>query len=530
MNRRISNRRALCGALLTGFLLFSLFPPLEWDLFAWLALLPLLMLCFAVPPRRAFRFGFVGGAVFWLASLVWLCHVTVLGWFLLALYCGLYVGVFAMAVAWWAGRGGFRRGVGRWLGWVGVPAVWVALELARNTLFTGFGWNPLGVSQYRNLALIQCAEWGGVYLVSYGIVLVNTAFALAIQQARARAPDTPIPVPWPALFSLLLVLAAGWTGKDMLSHARSFETPVTITAIQPNIPQVEKWSEDFADSVYRRIEAVTASVFTQSAPGEGAPPSLIVWPETALPDFVRADLRGQDLIQRLLTNGAPLLVGTLDFIEQTGHTNFFNGSFLFTPGIGLDQLYHKCHLVPFGEYVPLGDFLPFIRAFTPIPDSLSAGVTNAVFSLPPSGVRFSALICFEDVFPDLARRCVRNGARLLVNQSNDAWYDPSCAGRQHMTHSVLRAVENRVPVVRSTNTGLTCFIDRNGRIHGALRPRQPGFSTQSVAAPAPGMTLTFYTRQGDVFAVGCAALALFLFAFARLFWQKEEPRGQALSL
>jgi apolipoprotein N-acyltransferase len=203
-------------------------------------------------------------------------------------------------------------------------------------------------------------------------------------------------------------------------------------------------------------------------------------------------------------------------------TNYFNSAFLFLPGQdepfgetervlqGDPQVYAKRHLVFFGEYVPFGDYFPFLRSIAGV-DDITPGAENVVFRLKDK--EFSVLICFEDTLPYLARECVRAGARLLINQTNDAWFDPSWASRQHMTHCIFRCVENRVACLRSTNTGLTCYIDRFGLIRSSLEPmgRAQGDPQimRSEADFSPGnMPLSFYTRHGDLFALACAAFSL----------------------
>jgi len=173
-------------------------------------------------------------------------------------------------------------------------------------------------------------------------------------------------------------------------------------------------------------------------------------------------------------------------------------------------------LVCFGEYVPLADVLPFLRRLTPIQESFTPGTVQTVFRLDTSPRAFSVLICFEDTVAALARAAVRAGARLLVNQTNDAWFDPSWESRQHMLQCVLRCVENRVPAVRSSNTGITCFIDRTGRVTASLPPTagpasEPECLAGTVQLPGPEMPLTFYTRYGDLFAKSCIGFTLLLF-------------------
>lgn len=501
------------AAVCSGFLLYASFPPLEWAPAAWVALVPLLVICHASTPRDSFKWGFLCGCVFWLMSISWVSYVTITGWFALSLYCALYVAVFSLGASSWIRGQGINGRMGNPAVLFATPALWTGLEFVRSNLGGGFSWNAIGISQYRNLALIQCADWGGVYAVSYVIVLVNTAVALTLAQylwsfraQRYRAhPEL--------FFSLVLMMLLFWDGNASMRRFHSRSGTIIVAAVQPNIPQMEKWSGEWIDHIFDRLRRATARAIMDSAP------DLVVWPETVVPDFVRYDGPARDMVREMLAGGVPLLVGSLDYEASGDNVNYYNSSFLFHPGQAEPQRYDKQRLVLFGEYIPLEGVLPFLRSLTPVEGSITPGTTGTVFRLGDAGHPFGVLICFEDSIARSARQLVRNGARLLINQTNDAWFDPSAAARQQMTHCVFRCVENRVAAVRATNTGITCFIDRNGAVYGALDPMAhgasaPAFSARAMFVPAADMPLTFYTRHGDVFAAACVAVAILMLAFA----------------
>jgi apolipoprotein N-acyltransferase len=290
------------------------------------------------------------------------------------------------------------------------------------------------------------------------------------------------------------------------------EAPLRVALIQTNIPQDDKWDESTVSMIYRRLQELT-----QGALRAGRS-DLIIWPETALPDDVATSESSYSLVFSLVTNGTPMLVGSMDtrWLGE-GYPNFYNSSFLFDANGEAVQVYDKQHLVPFGEYIPLPRLLPFLKALTPIQESFSPGATATVFRLPGRGLPFSVLICFEDTVSVLARHAVRNGARLLINQTNDAWFDPSAASRQHMAAAVVRCVENGVPMVRVANTGVSCVVDRRGVVTTRLEDerggiRLAGFKLAEVRPAPADMPITFYTRHGDigVQGAGLAALAMVL--------------------
>ena len=215
-------------------------------------------------------------------------------------------------------------------------------------------------------------------------------------------------------------------------------------------------------------------------------------------------------------------MGSMDFDDSGRAIKYFNSAFLYQPGGSAPQTYAKRHLVLFGEYIPLEQWIPFLRVLTPVEESFTPGREAVVFRMGRRA--FAVLICFEDTVAGLARDCVRAGARLLINQTNDAWFDPSWASRQHMAQCVFRCVENRVSAVRATNTGITCFIDRQGRIVSLLGRAEgplpdPDYLTQAVDLPPADMPLTFYTRHGDVLGLSCAAFTLTLLAV--MVWPKK---------
>ena len=494
------------GAALTGLLLAAAFPPLEWAGVAWVALVPLMLAVWNVPPRRALALGLLGGAAFWIPSISWLRYVTIPGAVGLALYCAVYVMFFAWFFSSWCRR----MGVECWwknLGLILLTAsAWVALEYIRSVLFTGFSWNPLGATQYRNIYLIQAARWGGVNVVSALIVVVNTAIALTLMQYMGR--DVRWKHPHPELMLAVLVLAV-----VMLDGGRVLRMPeppsqsLRVALIQPNIAQ-----PDFFIPERFPLIRDTLRRLSNDAMASGMP-DLLIWSETADPEELRSSSNAYSLVYELVTNGVPLLCGSMDTEWADEGPLYYNCTFLVDESGVIVQGYDKRHLVPFGEYVPLRELCPFLKAVTPIQDSFTPGTTSTVFRLDRPSVAFSVLICFEDTVASLARESVRNGARLLINQTNDAWFEPSCAAKQQMIQCVFRSVENGVPVVRCGNTGVSCAIDRRGRILALLadedgHPQVVGFKTISVNVPDESLPLTFYTRHGDGFVWSCIGLCL----------------------
>ncbi len=501
---------AAACALVTGLLLYAVFPPLEWTWAAWVALVPVLVMARRAPGRLAVRMGFWAGFLFWLLSIRWLTHVTVAGWIFLSAYCALYMlPAVMLANRWRGGAAGFAGAV---------AVVWCGSEFVRGWLGGGFPWNTLGAGLTPWLPGIQLAEFGGVWLVTGLAVFANALVAWAIAERRGWGGV--------ALGALAVAAALGWgawrvqqleSDQDRAQPARS----IRVALVQTSIPQDEKWVTAKIEMIYRRLRELTLQA--QADPDV----ELVIWPETALPDDVRNSEHSYGLVWSLCTNGTEILTGSLDTAHlDSGEVKYFNSAFLFDAEGRVTGEYDKRHLVVFGEFIPFDQLIPWrLRAAWRLPISISEGDEGAVFRAGKARVPLAPLVCFEDVVPGLARADVRAGARMLVDVTNDAWFDGRMAPRQHMRNAVLRTVENRVPLVRAANTGVSCVIEPSGRLaahlsDGAGRTDGSGVLWADVAVPPDGMSLTFYTRFGDMYGIACAvATALWL---ATAGWKRRK--------
>jgi apolipoprotein N-acyltransferase len=546
------------GALATGLLLAAAFPPFEDWQTAWGALVPLLLVLFRRVEswrgegprdagglsrlvRQAFRTGYFAGAVFWLVSLSWLSTlfrtspapavIILAGYLGLVAYCALFMGGFAMTVTWCAARLGTDKAWKTLLLTPTTVVIGVAFEYGRGTILGGFPWNMLGVSQFRNLGLIQCAEWTGVEGVSALILLVNTGIALTIlrylpgRASRAYRPHIEL------FLGIATTALMFRVGMGMIrANTPPFGT-LSVVAVQPAIPQDTKWSQELADSNHAMLRRLTEEAFTVAPP-----PDLVIWPETSTPYPVNMEGESQDLVKDLTRNGVPLLVGSMVVTGADASMECFNSSLLFD-GTGKQVgRYDKQHLVPFGEYIPLSGFIPVLAQLAPMGWNCTAGKEPTILRAGDPATPFSVLICFEDIMSGLARKAVLAGARMLVNQTNDAWFDRSAGPVQHMSHCVFRAIENRVPIVRVANSGISCLIQPTGRIEGATVNSQREAPESQVCswlvyAPPGEATPTVYMRYGDwVFAIPCAMVGgvCFVLAFAATRRKMSAPiyRGE----
>lgn len=511
------------AAILSGLLMALSFPGFNHSSLAFLALVPLMYALQSLSIKRAAWMGLLTGFTFFMASLSWLHNLTrtvdsigmqvcaLAGYVLLALYCALYFIPFSIGAA---------VAMRKWVGddllnnvrfMFATSTIWVGAEYARSVLLTGFPWNPLGVSQYGNGAIIQIAEFGGVYIVSALIVWMNAALYVTFKQYTHGTRTRKYRPHFEIMIGLLPLALSLMFGMKSVFHKTFNEETVSVALIQPNIPQTVKWDEGMADDIRTTLAELTETA-TRLPDLD-----LVIWPESAVPDLMYANLGfGYSAeAMRLVDIPVPLLTGVNYF--DSSSTNLYNSSVLLDVngrGVGI---YHKQHLVPFGEYVPF----PGIKKFTAVEWENTPGTISTVFTLPHKAP-FSVLICFEDTIAPLASKAVRAGARWLVNQTNDGWFDPSSESEQHLAHAVFRCIENRVPMARCCNTGVSCFIDAYGLISYTAHPeskldvRTEGFSIGNIMPRPAGLEETFYTRHGDLFARIClagAAVAFYVLCF-----------------
>ncbi|MEN7973831.1 MAG: apolipoprotein N-acyltransferase, partial [Verrucomicrobiota bacterium] len=490
------------GSILTGVLLALGFPGFGKSTVVFAALVPLMFAVQSASVKKAAWLGLLAGFVFFMVSLSWLQNLTsmvegvwlgvsaLLGYAVLALYCALYFIPFSIVVSLGVRKWGASNDLRNIQLMAAFTMVWVGAEYLRGILLSGFPWNPLGISQYANTTIIQVAQWGGVSVVSAYIVWMNAAVFFTVRQYTHRVSGTKYRPHFELMIGILPIALALMSGMNLLLDQPGNFRKVSVALVQPNIPQDEKWNAEKEREIRNTLEELTETV----ARIKGI--DLIIWPETALPDYVRVSPESQDLVGRMVGLGFPLLAGTMDLsLSESGYT-YYNSSILFDANGAEIAKYDKQHLVPFGEYVP---FPGLMKKFTPIEVDCAAGTESTLMQLEGKAP-FSVLICFEDIVAPLAAKAVRNGACWLVNQTNDAWFDPGPQSEQHLAQAVFRCIENRVPMARCCNTGVTCTIDAYGNIKRNLKPRTAGFAVNEIHPRSFRAAQTFYTRRGDLFA------------------------------
>ena len=499
-------------AVASGLALGLAFPKFDYNLLAWVALVPLFYAIEGESLGRVFWWAYLQGFAANVVSLYWIpiplhdfadvrIEFAIFPMLLLA-------GAVAIntAIAIWAGEIVARRA--RIPMVITMPVAWTALEWFRTYVPASFPWNLLGYVAYRNLELIQFAEFTGVYGVSALIVFFNAVVYVVIFRRGTYRLQT---ISLSALTAMMVVLVAfgAWRIGDVKKAPSTGSFKVAM--VQGNIPQSLKWDPNFLPQSYKVYQDQT-----EDAAKRGA--DLIVWPEAAAaflfqadgryPAMLAGDAQYRDSLLTLARSlGKPLLFGAPALAVQDDRVaGFYNRAYLVNvKGEGeVDAHYDKIELVPFGEYVPARAILGFFvnRVVKGFGDMIP-GETQNLFEV--KGAKLGILICYESIFPDLTRREVNEGADVLVNITNDAWYGESSAPYQVLAMAALRSVETKVPMVRVANTGISALIEPSGRITDRTALFKRGTSIVDVSW-RPVRTL--YTMIGDVFAEACFVLTL----------------------
>ena len=502
------------AAASSGVLLAFCYPGFNQSWLCWIALTPLITALWFRRGNGRHRWlnnaglGFCAGVVFFCIAFFWLTTVTdlmtprilgALAWFGLMCYMALYFALWG----WFAGcivpphgkatelmlssRHNLRVGVV-------CASGWVAQEWLRGVVFSGFGWNDLGVALHDNIPMIQIADITGVAGLSFLVALVNVIAVITVRRFMLEIKNRKLRPHFDFTITLMLVCLVFAYGVRVPMAKPAPSIPLRVTAIQGNIPETEKFDTQFEDMIFARYnELTTSAMITQ--------PQLIIWPEAATPRGMYADRTNFDFVTGIASKiDTNFLLGTLDF----DNTYDYNVAAMIPKGATTAiQIHRKIHLVPFGEYIPMRHSFPLFASLAGdlVPGDFHPGTDYNLLQTHDPEIKIGALICFEDTLGDLTRHFVLKGAQLLVNITNDGWFLKSVASEQHVANAVFRAVENRRPLVRCANTGVTCFIDGNGSVVSSLRspkgdPFVQGFLAGMVRVPMNGR-LTFYTRHGE---------------------------------
>ncbi|MCH8475673.1 MAG: apolipoprotein N-acyltransferase [Opitutales bacterium] len=502
--------------LVTALLKISLFPTVDFGEAVFVFLVPLtLWLCFAPPWRSVLWVGGASSLLTWLVLLVWLRHVTWLGWGVVSLVTALFFFAWILLARWWL-PGLRERGVGgRVLVLLALAGGWMLLEWSRTFVFSGFPWLPLSAALWERPLLLQPAAWIGAHGVSFILVFFNLGVTAYLFRLWTRYQEGWRRLAPEFYLAVLLLLASGFgVYRFIQPETKEWEPLFRAGFVQPYIPQDEKWDEALFQ---RNLTILKEQTLLVNMLG----PDILLWPEAVLPvPFPITAEKGDDgpsrmgdFVDQLVREAeTPIVGGAVSLenarAEREDHV-WRNSVFLQNLEEGSRQWYHKRKLVPFGEYIPLSWLWPWMDEFVPIGDGFDPGVSAKPLSLTlgEEEILLGSLICYEDIFPRLARRSVKEGAEVLFVSTNNAWYGEEAGAYQHAAHSVLRAVENRRPVLRSGNGGWSGWIDEFGNVRLVVTNEEGtvyfrGGTVETIERATYWVNRqSFYNRWGEWFLV-----------------------------
>ncbi|MCJ7500727.1 apolipoprotein N-acyltransferase [bacterium] len=532
----------LLRILASSVLLILSFPRPDVGILSLVALVPLFMGLSDAGKGQAFFAGWGAGTAWFFFSYNWVSH-SLTGFgniplplaegviLLLAGIHGLYVGLFSILIPLMTGAGEGSVGAGavqspkskvqskgveeRPEGFTPLPphpltsilshpltpllvlpSAWVLLEVARSWFPAPFPWLLMGTATWKLPFVGSLYELAGVHGVSFWILLVNvliwTMFRVQKEERRRAGMILSVVLLLPVILYPIQIQNSGQM--------------VRVGVVQGNFQQKLKWEEDLREETLN-----TYLSLTEKAVKKGA--QLVVWPETAVPSFYQAEPELMERLARLTSElDIHLIFGSPGYEIAGREILLYNRVYHLSPG-GDEEFYDKIMLVPFGEYVPLAGLLPFLDKMVPGEGEFSRGAWEAPFKTPvPSGV----LICYEISIPSLSRQEVRDGSLMLINVTNDAWFGRSWGPYQHLAVSAVRAMENRVPVLRAANTGISAIIDRRGRIVTSIPLEERGVVVADIET---GAGQTVYTRYGDWIVILCMAVISVYFLILLYSWR-----------
>ncbi len=466
---------------LSACLLAASYPPLPLGFLAHIALVPLLISLWDTSGRETFKLAYIWGLLFAILMLHWISWINrwvTLGGMILA---ALYIALFPAFIFWLFIR--IKRVFNQTVAFLLFPFLWVGMEYIRGSTDLGFPWQDLGHTQIPYIPLVQFADILGSRGISFWVIILNILFFLLLSSLKLKKV---------ALYILLLAIAysipLGYGEYILHNKEEMLIEDFPVALLQGNVDPRKKWEESLKRQHFDEYIAMMKKY--------GKNMKLVVWPESATANYFRKEPYYRNKLKRVVEElNVPAVVGVLDYRWIGEEVHYYNAAVLLMPD-GTESWYYKNHLVPFSEHFPFDQNIDFFRKlnrqvnfgqgdFTP-------GKKKPIMNV--WGKKFGIIICFESVFPSLVREFVENGAEFIVLITNDGWFGKSVGAYQHAEIARLRAVENRVPIARCANTGITCLIDPYGRVYNKLGLMKQGVVTGNLRFV---QKRTFFTRYGE---------------------------------
>jgi apolipoprotein N-acyltransferase len=482
--------------IFSAVLTFLSFPPFAFGPLIFISLVPLFYAIDSIAPYRAYKFGFLWGIVFYLGLVYYIGWVTVPGMIATVLILALIP-----ATALWI----YSKLANKWpyLGLIFVPSYILTWNWLLTMSDLNYPWTDFGYSLSYYLPLVQAADIGGVYLISLVIMSVNMLVFASISRKHSRTANGTIAL---RLAAVLIILVLYGYGVERIRKLRSGVPgpELTVGLVQGNITKDIKWDRGGLEISFERYFSLTKKAVSAGA-------ELVIWPETALPTYLVQEPRNMSRVTSFVSEiNVPILTGIPFYRpDTTGGYIYYNSAIFLMPGDPDYQLYNKVHLVPMSEKIPFSGRYKKLKDIHLGQADFSSGDSMVVFG--SGDLKFATLICFESAFPGYAREFARLGANFLVVITNDMWFGRTSLFEQHAMMAVFRAIENRVPVVRAANTGISMAFDKTGQ---TLVKSGVFIEEYLVAAIYPESSKSIYNRIGNIIPRISTLISLFCLIIA----------------
>jgi apolipoprotein N-acyltransferase len=473
-------RKKIFLSLLSGLFIGLSYPPFPLGFFAWFGFIPLFISLEGCNYKESLKYGYLSGITAHFIVLYWIGFNSGAGFLPVFLsligavfYLALFWGLFAITVQY------FLREKTKFL-WF-APLIWITMEWIRSLGPLGFPWMDLALTQSRFIYFIQIMDVTGSSGVSLWILILNVLLYFSITVRKGKRIYSI------AAIGLLSILWLHGSQKINSVENDSVGKSIVVAITQPNVDPNEKWEKDNRNQTFDLMHQLLDEAIEYG-------PDMILWPETALPSYLRLSSKDRHPLQKKVNiYEIPLLSGTIDreYTEDIKPV-YFNGS-IFFQAKKPPEIYHKVKLVPFAEYVPLSGYFPSLNELNFGQGNFTAGKEFTLFQF--DNIPFSNLICYESSLPDIVRKFVLNGSEFITIQANDGWLGKTSGPYQHFEIAKMRAIENRRSIVRSANTGISGIISPTGKI---IKKIALGERSVSKGIISLSDRITFYTKYGNI--------------------------------
>ena len=480
-------------ALISGVLVGLSYPPF-FGILALFAFIPLIRVWLTVKIIDSIKYSYFAAIIANAISLYWIGLNTgasflpvIISLVAAILYLSIFWAILGGAISWFKDRFNYVEYL--------IPFLWVSMELIRSYGPLAFSWSNLALTQTKFISILQIIETTGSEGVAFWIIFINVALYLSFFTNKLN--------PKKNIILFLMAIAPIFYGSYKLHALKNINWEKrNISIIQPNIDPNLKWEASYRNELYEVMDSLNTIAYSLK-------PDLVLWPEAALPNYMRVSYLNNKFEKLVDSTSIPLMMGTLDYKVSSNDKKIYNGSIFFSSKE--NKLYHKLFLVPFAEYIPFSSRFPILKQLNFGQGNFSHGDEFTTFEL--DSVLFSNMICYDSTNPLLARKFIVEGARFLTIEANVAWLQNSSGVRQYYEIAKLRAVEYRTGIAMSANTGISAIINPFGR-----ETHKASFNEQKVFKGEVFLNneLTFYAKYGNIFSKLCLFISLICFALIKI--------------